>query len=96
MLLPELDVDDVAGSANEPAASPRRKRTSIRENVRKNTVVADTARVEIPARAAPTPHDPPQHQDEPFWDRKSVVFVSWYWPACILSGIAIGYLLFAP
>lgn len=46
MLLPELDVDDVAGSANEPAASPRRKRTSIRENVRKNTVVADTVEVQ--------------------------------------------------
>jgi len=30
---------------------------------------------------------------EPFWDKRTVIFASWYWPSCIASGIMIGFLL---
>lgn len=32
-------------------------------------------------------------EDDAFWDSKTIIFVSWYWPLCILIGACFGVLI---
>lgn len=99
-LLPEDDVQLDSPSGESIPPQPSRRRSSIKENLRRNALVevADEKSVQpvterkIPAPVA-APLQAPAAFEEPFWERKSVVFVSWYWPSCILVGIGLGFSL---
>lgn len=98
-LLPEdvMDLDSPAGESAPP--KPSRRRNSIQENLRRNALVDSTVEPVTPhvsekKKPSRIVSDlPVSPTAEPFWDRKSIVFVSWYWPSCILVGIALGFTL---
>lgn len=95
-LLPEDVVQPDFPSGESALPKPRRARRSIQENVRRNALVQESARTKQVVEEK-TPHpiadEPVPPTPEPFWDKQSIVFVSWYWPSCILVGIALGFTL---
>lgn len=63
---------------------PTRQRITIAERLEKNKVVVESPRITSTEVVLPI------EAKQPFWDKRSVVFVSWYWPTCVVIGLALG------
>ncbi len=85
-VMEELDLPPGGSAASN---SPRRK-SRIKRNL--NSVTDATPPVLTEILEPETKTSSPTEEDV-FWDRKSIVFVSWYWPSCIVVGALLGAIL---
>ena len=92
---PPLESIDAEDSLTGLSASGRKRRSSIRENMRRNSQVDDSPRLDVHDTVEDAIVKAPVDAEEPFWDRGSIVFVSWYWPFCVVTGLTLGYLIYS-
>lgn len=92
-MLPPLHDDVMDGPVLKEETRPlsTRKRSNIEENIKRNSVVDGS--MSLSDFDALPEYEAVQQPAEVFWDKKTVVFVSWYWPSCVLTGAALGVLV---
>jgi hypothetical protein len=82
----DLELPDIL--TDVPASrAPLKKSSTIKPSLKVPKAAADMESEVEPITS------PLFEEDDVFWDSKTIIFVSWYWPLCILIGACLGVLL---